>query len=476
MLLPINLTGGSYKHKATPLSSQRTVNFWPQKQQKENTKSPYILEAFPGLLAFGTVAGGTDRGMFEHRDVLYKVTGTTLYSVASTGVHTSLGTIPGSGRCIFAPIGSNLVVSTGGARYYYNGSTVAVISDGDLEAGNSAAHLNNQIIYDGTGARFAVSDVGDATSINGLNYGTAESEADDISRCYTFNQILYNYGKETIEPWWNSGQGNPPFDRVEGGIVHVGLGAVYSVANDKDSMYFYGNDDQIYALRGSSSAVLEPISTQPMNQEFKKFTTVSDAIGKTVNLDGQWVLIMTFPTQGRTFAYMIAIKEWFELSSGSTMGRWLGNSYAYCYRKHLIADYESGDIYELSDTTYTENGSTIIRFRDTAPLHAGLLDSAKGNYDGKDLEMNRFELILSPGEGLLSGQGSDPEVMIYLSDDGGKTWSTEIRGKVGAMGEFNKRVEWFCLGKFTSRIIRIKVSDPIYWSIHAATSDVEVCI
>lgn len=476
MLLPINLTGGSYKHKSTPLSAQRTVNFWPQKQTDEKARSTYILEAFPGLAAFGTQAGGVDRGMFEHKGLLYKVTGTSLYSVSSLGVHTLLGTIPGSDRCIFAPIQSSVVIVTGGVPYVWNGSVLTTVTDVDLETPNGAAHLNNQILYDGNGGRFAVSDVGDATSINALNYATAESEADDIVRVYTFNQIAYMMGVQTIEPWWNSGQGNPPFDRVEGGIVHVGLGALHSVANDKNSMYFYGSDDQIYSLRGSSSAVLSIISTQPMAQEFKKYGTVSDNIGFCINLDGQWMYVSTFPTVNKTWVYIIDTKEWFELSSGSQLGRWSANSYAYCYRKHLIADFESGDIYELSDTTYTENGDTIIRFRDSAPLHAGLLDSSRGNFDGKDLEMNRFELILNTGVGLVSGQGSDPEVMLSFSDDGGRTFSTEMWGKVGMTGDFRKKVEWFALGKFTSRIIRIRVSDPIYWSLYSASADVEVCI
>lgn len=468
--VPINLTGGTYKHKSLPLSAQVTRNFWPQKQADEKALSPYILESYPGKRLFGTQSGGVDRGMFEHQGIVYKITGETLYTVSSTGVHTSRGTIPGTGRCLFAPIGSNIVIEAASTRYLWNGTIVAEITDSDLEDGTGIAHLNNQILYGGIGGRFGVSDVGDATSVNGLNYATAESEADDLVRPYTFNQVAYMMGEKTIELWWNSGQGSPPFDRFEGGIVQVGLGALHSAANDDDTLYFLGDDHQVYSMKGGASAVLTAISTQPMAHAFKSYTTVSDAIGWCVQLDGQWLYILTFPTADKTWAYP-AGGEWFELSSGSEGGRDIANSYVYAFRKHLVADYQNGNIYELADDVYTDNEDEIIRLRDSAYLHGGLFKAP-----GKEIEMNRFELILQKGVGLLSGQGSDPVVMLSFSDDGGRTFSTEMWGTVGVNGEFNWKVEWFNLGRFESRIIRIRVSDPVYWSIHAAAADIEICI
>lgn len=468
--VPINLTGGTYKHKSLALSAQTTRNFWPQKQSDQKSKSPYVLESYPGKLLFGTQTGGTDRGMFEHLGIVYKVTGTTLYTVASTGVHTSRGTIPGTGRCLFAPIGTFIVIEQGTTRYLWNGAVVAAITDVDLEAGTGIASINNQMIYGGQNGRFGVSDVGDATSINGLNYATAEADADALVRPYTFGQVLYLMGDRTIELWWNSGQGNPPFDRFEGGIVRSGLAALYSAANDSDQIYFLSNDYQVYALRGGASSVINAISTQPMAREFRSYSIVTDAIGYCLNLDGQWIYILTFPTANKTWAYP-AGGEWFEVSSGVMGGRDISNSYVFAFGKHLVADYQNGNIYELSDTTYTDNGDPIVRIRDTAPLHGGLF-----NAPGKEIEMSRFELIMQKGVGIISGQGSDPVVMLSFSDDGGMTFSTEMWATVGQQGAFNWKVEWFNLGKFDSRIIRIRVSDPVYWSIHSAAADIEVCI
>lgn len=468
--IPLNITGGTYKHKSLPLSAQVTRNFWPQLQQENSTKSPYVLEVWPGKKVFGSSQGSRCRGMKEHKGTLYKVTDTTLYTVASDGAHTPRGTITGSGRCVIEGIGDKVVIAAEGKAYEYDpsGPTLTTITDPDLETPNSCAHLNNQMIYDGDGGRFGVSNVGDATSIGGLNYATAESNADDTLRVYTFDQLLYVLGEKTIETWWNSGTGNPPFDRVEGGIIQTGIGAIYSVANSANWIYFLGDDNQVYRMRSGS---IEAILPQPIAREVAGYSLVSDAVGFCMNLDGQWFYIITFITANKTFAYP-ENGEIFELSSGNEGGKDKMASYAFAYRKHLVGDFDSGNIFELDMDTYDDNGDAIIRTRDTGPLHGGLVGAP-----GKSIEVNRFELLMETGVGLLSGQGKDPKVMLSWSDDGGRTFSTEQQGSVGGSGQFMKKVEWFGLGSTSdARIFRIRTSDPVHFCIHSAAVDVEIGI
>lgn len=468
MLVPINITGGTYKHKSLPLSAQVTRNFWPQKQEEDSEKSPYVLESFYGQLLFGTVAGGVDRGAFTHKDILYKVTGTHLYTVSSAGVHTSKGSIAGSGRCIFAPIGDYLAISADSVRYLYDGATVAVITDGDLEAGDSVAHLNNQILFDGTGGRFCTSDVGAATSINALNYATAESSADNLQRIFVHNQTAYMIGTETTEPWWNSGVGSPPYDRIENGIIQIGTQAIYSAANNKNYLYLLGHDKQVYAISSPGNATV--VSNPALAREIANYTTTSDAIGWCMTLNSQDFYVLTFPTENKTFIYPEG-GQWFEWSSGVLGGRNIANSYVYAFSKHLVADYANGNIYELTEDAYDENGSRIVRVRDTGPIHGGLI-----NKPGKTLTMNRFELIMETGVGLISGQGSNPVVMLSFSDDGGFTFSNEMWGTIGTMANKQWKVEWNALGSFESRIMRVSISDPVHCCIYSAGADIEVGI
>lgn len=471
MYVPINVAGGVYQHKSRPLSSQVTRNFWPQQQSGAGT-SEYILETFPGLKAFAT-GSGADRGMFVHRGVLYKVTGTTLYSVNSAGASTTLGTIAGLSRCIFDGLATSVIITTGGSVYEWDGSTMTLGTDVDFETPNAVTVLNNQALYDGDDGRFCSSDVGDALAINSLNYASAESNSDILLRPYAFQQIVYMMGANTIEPWWNSGSGNPPFDRTEGGMIQVGLGALYSVDKTDKVIYFLGDDLDIYRM--SANGIENGFTPQPLLREITKFTTTDDAIGWCMNYQGQNFYVLKFPTENRTFCYPEG-GQWFELSSsaydaGAVAGRYRGNSYAFAYGKHLIAD-EDGNILELDDETYTDSGDTIKRVRDLSPIHGGLVQQP-----GKGIELSSFRLIMETGIGVVSGQGADPKIMLSFSTDGGRTYSTEQWGDVGSLGDYLTEVVWDGINAAGKSIdIRLSTSDPVYFSVHSAGAEIEVGI
>ena len=463
MLFPLNLTGGTYKHKSLPLSAQKTINFWPQLQSNAGAKSSYILESFPGLVLF-SAGVNRNRGVFAHKNVLYQVSGTDLVSISSAGARTLLGTIPGRGRCIFDALVDSIIIVTGGRVFEWNQTTLTEGTPADFETPDAVTVINNQAIYDGDESRFCVSDVGLPLTINGLNYGSAESKADEMVRPFAFNEVVRMFGTETIEGWWNSGEGNPPFDRLEGGILNIGLKAIESVAANDRNIYFLGSDSQVYVIAGGD---LSPVSPQPITREIDGFTTASDAIGWCMNYQGQEFYVLTFITDDKTFIYPEG-GEWFQLSSGVTGGKYAGQGYAFCYGKHLVTDHVS-NVYYLSDSTYSENGSVIQRTRDSAPIHGGLFGQP-----GKSIEMNSLTLIMETGVGTVSD--TDPMVMLSFSDDGGKTWSEQMFGDIGSMGEFQREIRWDGLGSFESRIIRIQTSDDVYYSIHSASVELEVGI
>lgn len=471
MLIPINLTGGDYEHKAEQLTYQKTRNFWPQQQATQKARSPYVLTSFYGLKLFKEQEGSTDRGAIENQGKVYRVLDTTLYQVASDGAHTSLGFISGSNRCIIKALGEQIIIVNGsGSVYTYDGETLSQNTDINLGSPKGVAVLNNQAVYDqGTGQGFDMSDPGEPDSINGLNNAAAESEPDALKIPYAFKETLYLMGEDTIELWWNSGQGNPPVDKIQGAIINIGLDAIHSVADNTDFIFMFGSDKQVHSITGGASAVDTVISTPAMAKKFKDYTVTEDAIGWTMQLEGQWFYVLTFPAQNITWVYPVG-GEWFEWGS-SFSGRIRANSYIKAFNKDLVMDNTSGNIYELDPETYTDAGEQIIRTRVSAPIHAGLLQK-----EGKSFEINCLEIMLQKGKGLISGQGSDPRLMLSVSRDGGKTFSTERFLKVGKLGQL-VTVTTNSLGRFEHDcVINLSVSDPTYWAIFGAKAEIEVCI
>lgn len=461
--VPIPLVGPSYAHRSKPYSSQVTRNWYPEIHREG--KTPTVLLPTPGASLFSS-GSGADRGLHVFRGVLYMVAGDTLYSISSAGAQSSIGTITGAARCDFISDANNMIVVSGGNVYSYDGATLTQETDSDFESPQTVAFLNSQAIYDGNGGRFVVSDAGTLATLNSLNYATAESAGDDLVRVYVLQQTLYLFGERTIEQWWNSGTGKPPFDRIEGGIIQAGLGARWSVANTDSALYFLGDDLNVYALQGTN---LTKISTIPVAHAIAQYSATADAIGFTFTLEGQNFYFLTFPAANQTWVYSEDTQAWFEMTTGADEDRHLATSYAYCYGRRLIAS--AGSVYEWKLDQYTDNGEVIRRVRRTATIDGAMFDASLA---GRELFMSRLELIMQTGIGLATGQGQDPQVMMRYSDDGGRSWSGERWVSAGELGSYTKKVEWYQLGRFRERIIEIAVTDPVDWVLYRMAADVEV--
>ena len=88
--------------------------------------------------------------------------------------------------------------------------------------------------------------------------------------------------------------------------------------------------------------------------------------------------------------------------------------------------------------------------------------------------MSRFELDIESGVGLTSGQGSDPQVMLDWSDDGGfKFGPLQPWRSAGKIGRYKARLRWRRMGRFRERVLRVQISDPVKRAIIAAHAELK---
>jgi len=464
--VPVQITGASYQSRSRPLSSQRTVNWYPQASKQP--KEPFVLMPFAGLLKIGQV-GGIDRGFHRMSEVLFQVKGASLYEINSFGLHTLRGTINGTDRCIMADDGFNLFIvsSTGVYQYQSDTNSVTTVTDTNIVGAQSVDFINNQFIY--TKPRFStISNVGDGATANGLNVIGEETEPDDMVRDFVFDEIIYRFGVRSIVSWYNSGVGNPPIEKLQGRIFQVGLGAIHSVVRTDDAMYWLGDDARIYR---SAAGAKQVVSTDPISNEIAGYSKYSDAVGSTFTISGKNFYCITFPTGNKTFILNESLGElgWAELSSGNNSDRYQGNSFIECYGKTFVADEKNGNVYILDLNTYTNNGVSIRRERVTDSVSGDLVGSK-----GSRIQMSKAKFIMETGVGLMSGQGDNPRIMIEYSDDGGRTFRHGSWPRVGRLGEFALQVEFYNLGSFYDRIFRISTSDPVNYSIYSGTIELRL--
>ncbi len=461
------MVGPAYTSRELPISAQVTKGLFPEVHPEGKTFAS--LNTFPGLKPFATLSGA-DRGLHVFNGILHAVSGETLYSVDSSGADTSIGTVLGSGRCDFADNGTQMMITTGATPYVYT-DTLAEIEDDDLYNPTTVGYLNAQFIYDqnnGDSGEFVTSAVGDGTDISALDFAQAESHPDDILRIIVHSQLVYFFGSQTIEPWYNSGVSRPPFNRVQGGVKPYGLAGPRAADTSGELIYFL---DQNRVPRRLSGLAVDNIARDypSLGTELSRYTDVSDCIVYAYTLDNQNFAQFNFPTADRSWLYHEQSNSWAQLSYGVDDARHRGNSYAYAYGKHIVADHSNGKLYELDFDTFTDNGEVVHRQRTTATIHSGLYDQP-----GKPVFYERVYLDVQTGQGLTTGQGVEPLLMVKYSDDRGRTWSAEEHYPLGAGGEYLTRVEMHQQGQAFERIYDLSFSDPTRFTLMSAHADIEL--
>ena len=69
---------------------------------------------------------------------------------------------------------------------------------------------------------------------------------------------------------------------------------------------------------------------------------------------------------------------------------------------------------------------------------------------------------MEAGVGATSGQGSDPQLRLSYSDDGGRIWSNETNRSYGKIGEYYSLSIWRRTGQFPRhRVLRFISTEPV---------------
>lgn len=455
----------SYKSQSLPISAQRLVNMYAERQPPD-AKTDVAVFGHPGTISWATCGVGPVRGLHNMGGVLYVVSGTTLYSVSSAGVATALGgAVSGSGPVSMDDNGTQLVITNGTSGYLYSSLLgFVLISDTDFNAAETVQFFDQRFYFDWSGTnKFFGSDLLDGTSYNALVFASAEARPDNVKAVVLNKQILLVFGAESIEPWQDIGAANMPLERVPGVVIERGLAAPRATAKEDNAVFFLGEDRRFYRLEG-----LTPIgiSTPAIEADWQTYSVVSDSFCFVYEWAGHKFVVVTFPTANKTWTYDILTQLWHERVSwdinGRSLGRWMGNCHATCYDKSLIGDAYSGKVGYLSGTTYTEFGTTTQALCTSPPIHA----------DRKRLFISRLEMDIEAGVGITMGQGSDPQWMLRHSKDGGRTYTNLQKWRsAGAMGQHRTRLRWLQMGQAREHVFELTCTDPVKRTIIAAHGD-----
>jgi hypothetical protein len=480
MLKPLPFAKYDYRAASPKLNAQRVVNLYCEIQSDDSVRV-YPLLPTPGLVEFAEIGTGPIRALDLIGSTLFAVSGDEVYEVSSAGVGTLLGNINvGASDAGTTPVYTAASGTQMGLVAPPNGwgitlgspSVLARITDGDFLPAAGIVYLDGYFICPEVDSRQAFfSALLDVFDWDPLDVFAAESGGDNLVAITSDHRELWLQAQKRMEVWYNAGVDPAlPFERIQGAYLEKGVAAAASIARLDNSIFWLANDLMVYRIAGGYGA--QRISTHAIEHEISEYADVSDAWAWTYSANGHIFYVLTFPSggvaaeagvapPGRTFVYDVATQMWHERQSGvgGAATRWRPNCGTAAYGRNLCGDSLSGKIFTLTDGIFTEDGNPIERIAVCPPLYA----------DGQRVRLDRVELECQVGVGLTTGQGSDPQVVLDWSDDGGVTWSNELWRSLGALGQRERtRVRWNRLGQFRNRSLRFRVTDPVQVALYGA--------
>ncbi len=456
--------GPSYQLNSVNVDCQRCINLYPEVDEIGTGKEKEVaaLVGTPGLTLWGTIGDGPIRGMYvaKNQGTLYAVSGNVLYSVDSAGTGTSLGTINSPlGPVSFADNGVTMVLVDGEFGYQVTlaDNTFSEITDTDFTGADQVWFLDGFFVFNhpGTGQYFISGNY--AVTFDALDYATAESSPDNLKGIAVANNNLWLFGGDTIEVAYNSGAADFPFERIRGAVIGNGVSAAFSIANMEDTLYWLGsNKDGAGIVYRNNGYQPMRISTHAVENAIRGYGDVSGTTSYTYQESGHKFYALNFENADTTWVFDATTNLWHERSylHEGVYERHRAECHAFAYSKHVVGDYANGKLYEMSLSSYSDNGDPIARRRRAPHFTDGL----------KLVSHHSFQLDIEAGvglDGLPATQGTDPQMILRFSGDGGHSWSNEKQSAMGKIGAYGIRAIWRRLGMSRDRVYELTSTDPV---------------
>lgn len=463
-----NLLPAAAPSRSRAASAQALINLYPEVGEG----GAVTLYGTPGKALLLAVGSGPIRAMFVFGNALYVVSGTEVYSVSDALVATSLGSLhTGYGRVYFASNGLDVLLVDGVSGYRIVAGVLSEIADVDFPSGVTWCDcVDGFYLVGGDGSqKFYKSGLLDGSTWDGLDFASAEGDPDALLRGIVSTREILLFGTRSLEFWSNTGAANFPFERIGNAFVEQGCLARDSVAKLDSGVFWLGRSAEgqgiVWRLNGYTPV---RISTHAEEYEISRWLDPSTAFAWTYVDGGHAFYVLTSPSGDISLAYDVATGKWHQRRSRDALNK-LHRDRAFCYAfwrgKHLVGDSENGNICEMRQDVYTDNGDLIPRI--VVGEHAR---SGKRRFYGE------VELLIESGVAYLLTEGETspinctiaPQAVLSVSDDGGRTFHSARSRGFGKQGDYKERLVWSRNGSAYCRTFRVEITDPVPVAIMGA--------
>ncbi len=431
----------------------KLINAFAEKRGKD-AKAPLSVVPSDGIIEASDEAPGFCRGMIymEDLDKLYSFHPSSCYRTTFDGTTfttTRIGTVPGvdivqlsrnqkSDPEVTIKTDSGVMVLASDALVYQTDVDFPDdVVTADYVSGFTVVGRENRI--------FNFSGIDTSLIWDALDFATFQQRAGKLVRVQENAGELLGFCSSWMEFWRNTGGADNPFTPIA--FRSRGLKARNAVSRCAGTLIFPGDDGVVYELNNYDP---KRISTHTVERLISDDSMAEEMLGFSWSKDGHSFANLTGTDWSRCYDKTTGV--WHTRQSYG-YDTWRGRFTVPAWEKIIIGDAISGKLGYLDRDTYTEFGDTMVWGVDSPPLHVfpnGAIVDA-------------FHMDLATGYGTLSGQGSNPLVMLEVSKDGGNTFQQYRELSLGIQGKYATRVTARNLGKFGPKgiVFRIRISDPV---------------
>lgn len=406
-------------------------------------KPRHLLRQVQGLKQWADSGEIFARDLINMDGVLHGAFGNHLYRFGADGTPAQLAPLR-AGPTYLARNAERITIASDGHYFVWSGTFLSEPAPGAFDRFGSVSYLAGRtILTELDGNRFQWSDIDDPSTLNGLNFASAEQRDDKLLRGLAVSGVLMLFGERSTEIWSATGLGGASaFGLLPGAVVDTGIKAPALAVAIGGGVFCIGSDGIAYIAAGTQ---WQAVSTPAVN------TAIAGSDPKRClywEYRGHKFAAVTFGSCP-AWVYDLTTQEWHERAQGQ--GPW---------QAAVAVPYGSGFAFGATDGKVytpvldgTDAGGTLYR-----QATSGLLDNGGGYFT-----IDECEFGASYG---FQQMNQSAALQLEVSRDG-VTWGRSESVDLGFDGDFMKRAVFRRLGTSRKFAMRLTLSDPCDFSVYS---------
>jgi hypothetical protein len=360
------------------------MNLYPESSEGMG-QSPIALYPTGGLEVFSNLVDTPVRGSVIINDRYFAVGGSRFYEVDSAGTKTNFGTLLNDSKLVSMAGGTTqILIASAGMCYVFDISTntftplvgatfLGPISQVGYIDGFFIALLKNS-------NQFQWSSLLDATVWDPLDTQKVSVFTGNVLSMLIDHREIWFWGERQTQVYYDSGSASV-FDIVPGGFIEAGIFAPNSPVRLDNSILWLGGDERgagvVWRAQGYTP---QRVSNHAIEFALQGYLTkygqtgLNDAIGYSFQDQGHSFYQLYFPTANATWVYDVSTGMWHQrgywVSSNGIFTAHRSQCHTFAFGKHLVGDWATGNIYNMSISLYDDAGNPLRRVR-RAPHASG---------------------------------------------------------------------------------------------------------